>query len=139
MVDKFLPKSVQTEIGKGDQFWLPKLVRLDRFWQQKWSGGPLLAGFWAKSVRPDRFLGGNDFGVTGKTSGAKRHFCRVPTILRNGTERNACLAKCLFYGTSAWMAQQHFPTIFHLSETICMTYLMQWLVNWRICMAIHGV
>ena len=55
------------------------------------------------------------------------------------TERNACSAKYLFYGTSAWMAQQHLSTMFHLSETICMTYLMQWLVNWRICMAIHGV
>ena len=26
-------------MAKGDQFWLPKLIRPNRFWQQKWSGG----------------------------------------------------------------------------------------------------
>ena len=55
-----------TEIDKGDQFWLPKLVRPDRFWQQKWSGVPLLAGFFCQNRSGRTDFGGTDFGVTGR-------------------------------------------------------------------------
>ena len=51
-------------MARGDQFWLPKLVRPDRFWQQKWSGGPILAKFSAKIGPAGPILGGTDFGVT---------------------------------------------------------------------------
>ena len=37
----------------------------DRFWQQNWSGGPVLAGFSAKIGLAGPILGGTDFGVTG--------------------------------------------------------------------------
>ena len=48
-------------LAKGDQFWLPKSVRPDQFWQQKWSGG---TSFSAKIGPAGPILGGTDFGVT---------------------------------------------------------------------------
>ena len=51
-------------MAKGDQFWLRKLVRLDRFWKQKWSGGPVLAKVAAKIGPARPTLGRTDFGVT---------------------------------------------------------------------------
>ena len=48
-------------LAKGDQFWLPKSVRPDLFWQQKWSGG---TSFSAKIGPAGPILGGTDFGVT---------------------------------------------------------------------------
>ena len=53
-------------LAKGDQFWLPKSVRPDQFWQQKWSGG---TSFSAKISPAEPILGGTDFGVTVVVSG----------------------------------------------------------------------
>ena len=52
-------------LAKGDQFWLPKSVRPDLFWQQKWSGG---TSFSAKIGPAGPILGGTDFGVTVPTT-----------------------------------------------------------------------
>ena len=58
MVDNFLPKSVP----HGGLI----LARGDHFWQQKWSGGPILAGGFSAKISPaGPILGGTDFGVTG--------------------------------------------------------------------------
>ena len=60
-------QALGTVFGKWDQFWLPKSVHLDRFWEP----GPILAAkigpgdqFLPKSVPPDRFWGGPIFSVT---------------------------------------------------------------------------
>ena len=34
--------TMEPKLAEGNQFLLPKLVRPDQFWQQKWSGGPFL-------------------------------------------------------------------------------------------------
>ena len=70
MADKFLPKSVPHGgliLARGDHFWQPKSVRPDQVWQQKWSGGPVLADFPAKISPAGPILGGTDFGVTDPT------------------------------------------------------------------------
>ena len=53
-----------TDFDKRGLFWQPKSVRPDQFWQQKWSGGPVLASFSAKIRPAGPILGGTDFGVT---------------------------------------------------------------------------
>ena len=53
-------------MAREDQFWLPKLVRLDQFWQQKWSGETNLAKFSAKFGPARPSLGGTNFGMTGQ-------------------------------------------------------------------------
>ena len=45
-------------LAKGDQFWQPKSVQPDPFWQQKWSGGPVLESFSAKISLAGPILGG---------------------------------------------------------------------------------
>ena len=47
----------------ANQFWLPKLVRLDQFWQQNWSKQLILA-FFAKIGPARSILGRADFDVT---------------------------------------------------------------------------
>ena len=47
-----------------DQYWLPKLIDLDRFWQQKWSWRLVFAHFSAKICPARPILRGTDFCVT---------------------------------------------------------------------------
>ena len=44
-----------TIFGKGDHFWLPKLVRGTDFGSKNWSGGLVLATFLPKSVQGTNF------------------------------------------------------------------------------------
>jgi len=48
-----------TDFGKGDQFWLPKVVQLDQFCQQKVVQGPVLSDFSAKLSSWTDFRGGS--------------------------------------------------------------------------------
>ena len=62
-------------LTKGDQFWQPKLVQPNQFWQQKWFGGPVLAGFSAKIGLARPSFGRTDFGVTGQLGGRTWNCC----------------------------------------------------------------
>ena len=45
-------------LAMGDLFWQAKLVRPDRFWQQKWFGGTSFGRFSAKIGQGGPILGG---------------------------------------------------------------------------------
>ena len=58
-------------MAKGDQFLLPKLVRLDRLWQQKWSGGTNFGKIVCQNWSGQTHSRGDQF------------WCDMPTLLKN--------------------------------------------------------
>ena len=61
-----MPPCGGTDFAKIGPPWRIDFGKGDQFWQQKWSGGPVLAGFSAKIGPAGPILGGTDFGVTAR-------------------------------------------------------------------------
>ena len=85
--------------------WLPKLAWLNRFWQQKWSRGPVLAKFSVKIILAKQILG--DQFLCDKPNLVRTH----QTCAKNGPDPKAKLRNNYFASVFTHEDLLHIPKI----------------------------